>query len=220
MAVVSTSSYTTFTGNGVTVSFPFTFACRNVADVAVFVNGTLQNSGFSVTLNSDFNGGTVLFTSAPASGAVVIAASGPSFDQPIAFEDAGPYNPSTVDGAIDAAAIRDICIIGQIARAPLAPIGETLGPLPAKATRAGLNLGFNANGDPVSVNPGGADSALRADLAYTDAASGPALVNFTHSNTYPANTVGNALKQPFVVLTGAATTAFDESGPQQGYRIS
>jgi hypothetical protein len=165
MSVTATNALTSATGTGSATSFPFTFACRNVADLSVYVNGTLQTSGYSVTLNAGFNGGTVLFAVAPANAATIIISSTPSLAQPISFEDAGPYNPSTVDGMADAAAIRDIALQGQLNRAPLAPLGETMGPLPAKATRAGLSFGFDALGNPVAVNPGGADSALRTDLA-------------------------------------------------------
>lgn len=180
MAVEATNPYSTFTGNGMTVSFPFSFACRNVADLAVYVGGALQASGYSVTLDSDFNGGTVLFTTAPANLAAIIVASQPSFEQQIAFENAGPYNPSTVDGVADAGAIRDIYLAGLVARAPLAPIGETLGPLPAKVSRLGQFFAFDADGNPVAASGTGADAGLRSDLA---AGTGATLLGWLPSIT-------------------------------------
>lgn len=171
MSVVATNAYSTFAGNGAATAFPFAFACRNAADLVVYVNGAVQGSGYTVALDSDFNGGTVTFAIAPANGAAIIVASDPSFAQSIAFENAGAYNPAAVDGANDAAAIRDVFLLGLLQRCFLAPIGEVLGALPAKAQRAGLVFGFGADGvTPTAVNPGGADSALRTDLAASTGA--------------------------------------------------
>jgi YD repeat-containing protein len=172
MSVVATNSYTLASGNGATSVFPFTFACRDPSQVAVYVNNVIQLSGFSVSLNSGFNGGTVSFTAAPAAGANIIIASDPSFMQPIAFENAGPYNPATVDDAFDIAAIRAIYLAGLLARAPLVPIGETIGPLPDKNTRPGHYYAWDADGNPTAAtSTGGGDTSLRTDLAGTAGAS-------------------------------------------------
>jgi hypothetical protein len=49
------------------------------------------------------------------------------------------------------------------------PIGETVGTLPPKETRAGSLFGFDANGNPVPASQGGDDGGLRTDLASSTA---------------------------------------------------
>lgn len=208
MAVEATNAFTAATGNGAATSFPYSFAARNAVDVAVYVNGVQQFAGFTVTPDSDFNGGTVVFTTAPANGVSVIMAAQPSLTQTVGFENSGPYNPAAVDGALDAAAIRDISLSGRIDRAPLVPLGETMGPIPAKALRAGLSFGFDAQGNPVAVNPGGADSALRTDLAASTGASlvGAAALN-GGATTLQRHIIRNYLEDISGVVVGSGGNA-------------
>jgi hypothetical protein len=155
MTVLSTNAYSTATGNGAATSFPFDFACRNTANIAVYVNSVLQTSGYSVTLNADFNGGSILFAVAPANLAAIMIASNPSFEQPIQFENAGPYNPEAVDGVADDAAIRAIWLLSEVSRAVVAPLGETLDPLPAATARANMFLAFDGSGQPIASTVSG-----------------------------------------------------------------
>ena len=58
-----------YTGNGVDTEFVFSFPFFQNADIKVAVNDALLNSDqYSVIANAGFNGGTVVFNTAPESG--------------------------------------------------------------------------------------------------------------------------------------------------------
>lgn len=156
MTVSVTSAYSTGTGNGSATVFSFSFRCKSAAEVAVYEDGVLQNSGFTVVVNSNGIGGTVTFTVAPANGVAVLIASSPLFTQLISFENAGKFLPTSHDDANDRAAIRDIYLNACIERSILAPWGETLSFLPPAADRAGLYLKFDTNGDVTADSAAGA----------------------------------------------------------------
>ena len=77
------------------------------------------------------------------------------------------------------------------------PISETLTELPDAATRANKVLSFDSSGNPVVTTPTDGDAtALAIDLAnYVDNTKGAALVGYSPSLTYPANSVGEAIKE-------------------------
>jgi hypothetical protein len=170
-----------YTPNSVTTAFGFDFKAGSVGEVQVvqILNGALSvisDALYDVALDSD-EGGAVNFTAAPLTGTgSIYIVSTPDFTRTGDFSGHTPFNPASVNGEFDRALIRDIALQGQLDRTALVPVGETMGPLPPKATRAGLSFGFDAGGNPIAVNPGGADSALRTDLA---APSGIGLVGST-----------------------------------------
>ena len=58
-----------YTGNGADTEFIFSFPFFQNADIKVAVNNVLLNSDqYSVIANTGFNGGTVVFNTAPESG--------------------------------------------------------------------------------------------------------------------------------------------------------
>lgn len=70
MAVPNTTYQTSFTGDGVTTVFGFTWTATSVSQIQVYINGVLQVSGYTVALSNITNGGTVTFAAAPINGAV------------------------------------------------------------------------------------------------------------------------------------------------------
>lgn len=65
MTVSASPTFATHTGNGVQTSFSYSFKNYAAADLDVYVNKILQVSGYTVTVNTDFNGGSVVFSVAP-----------------------------------------------------------------------------------------------------------------------------------------------------------
>mgnify|MGYP003483727106 FL=1 len=58
-----------YTGDGITTEYSFSFPFFQNADVKVSVdNQLLDNTGYDVNPNNDFIGGTVIFRTAPQSG--------------------------------------------------------------------------------------------------------------------------------------------------------
>lgn len=103
-----------FAGNGATTAFPFTFDAGSADEVAVLVDEVTQASGYTVALNAGGNGGTVTFSVAPVTGTEIFVRSDPSFEQPIAFANAGPFLAETHDEGLDQAARRDIYLLGEV----------------------------------------------------------------------------------------------------------
>lgn len=102
-----------FTGNGVTVSFPFAFKVFAAADVLV-VRGEIATSAdtqltlgthYSVTLNSDQDtnpGGTVNWIGAPLSSAFTLTiGSKVTSTQPATFTNLGRFFPRVLNDALD-----------------------------------------------------------------------------------------------------------------------
>jgi hypothetical protein len=176
MSVTSVLDYAgPFAPDGVTTTFPFTFAALSADEVAVIRipdDWTDESilTGYTVQLN-DNNTGQVTFTSAPLAGDPLYVVSNPSFEQQTRIATQGKFSAAAIEKAFDRTAIRDIVLAGAISRAPLAPPADTLGVLPSAPFRAGMVLGFDATGQAIPVNPGGADSALRTDLAAPTGAS-------------------------------------------------
>ena len=66
MPVTTTNLTANFTGDGVTVTFPFTFALQQASDLTVYLAGVLQaNTLYAVNINANGVGGTISFTTAP-----------------------------------------------------------------------------------------------------------------------------------------------------------
>lgn len=195
MTVSATNAYSgPYTGNGSTTDFPFTFFAETASEVQVLVNG-IPASGYTVSLtmsgNKPSGGGTASFAVAPASGATILVVSNPSFAQEISFEDAGAFQPSTHDIALDRAASRDIWLRDNVNRALKAPVGESLSALPAATVRANKFLGFDADGNFAALSGTSGDNALRADLGSN---TGGGLIGFIRNGTGAiARTIRNIL---------------------------
>jgi hypothetical protein len=171
MTVGITSGFSgAYTGNGATTSFPYTFKALTASEVQVLVDDVVVASGYTVTLETDGNGGTVTFASPPSSGTSVVIVSNPSFAQEISFRNAGQFLASSHDTAIDRSAIRDIAIKRDVDRSLKLPIGESASDLPAVEDRVGLLLGFDpvdgsivaTEGTPGPQGPG-TDLAVQVD---------------------------------------------------------
>jgi hypothetical protein len=124
---------------------------------------------YIVTLNLDQEanpGGTVKIQSwANTTGAKFYLYSNAPYSQPTSLPAQSSWSPKTVEGALDRLAILTKQLVSSVNRAIIAPIGETLAPLPTASARAGKFLGFDGTGQFVALSGTGADSALRTDLA-------------------------------------------------------
>lgn len=59
-------------GNDVTTAFPFGFKYFQDSEVEVYLDGVLQSTGYTITAATSGDGGTVTFTTAPATGVQVL----------------------------------------------------------------------------------------------------------------------------------------------------
>lgn len=178
MSVENTTAFTAeLTANGTTTVFPWPFYAASADEIAVYQNGTIITTGFTVSRAADGTG-SVTFSTAPANGTKIRIASDPDFTQEVEFQQFGPFRPNAINAPLDRAAARDIWLKGTASRALLAPIGETGLALPSASARAGGILGFDAEGRPVIASGTGADSAFRTDAAQ---GTGGSLIGFLQS---------------------------------------
>lgn len=71
MTLSTQTSRIEYTANGSQATFNYSFEIFQTSDMKVYKDGVLQTSGYSVTGVGNDNGGTVVFSTAPASGVVV-----------------------------------------------------------------------------------------------------------------------------------------------------
>lgn len=180
MAVGTTNAMSgPFTTNGATVAFPFTFTALSTDDVTVISRDadgeetTVSDALYTVTLGAE-SGGTVTFDNAPLSGATLFVLLDPGMEQETEFEQGGRYLAAAHNAALDRAALRDQALRRDVDRSIRAPVGETMGELPAD--RGGKFLAFDGAKNPIGASGTGSDAALREDLA--DEAMGGTLVNY------------------------------------------
>lgn len=152
MAAISATTYTgPFTGNGVTTAFAADFTVASASEIEVQLDGAVVSpSLYSVALNAS-NVPTVTFNTAP-SGQVLLVSS-PAWTQDTQYENEGAYSLSSINETNRRQAIRANVLRRTFDRALITAVGETGFVLPAKANRANLVIGFNANGDFALVNP-------------------------------------------------------------------
>lgn len=145
-----------YTTNGVTTTFPFTFKAMAEGEVRVFriastgIETEISSGSYDVTLGED--GGSVVFTVAPAAGDPLYIGTDPDFTQQITFENQGAFLPEVMNEAFDRAAIRDLAIKRDLDRAIRVPLGEESAVLPPIADRTLKYLGFDADGLPIATN--------------------------------------------------------------------
>lgn len=128
-----------FTGNGVTVSFPFTFKVFTTADVLVVQAVTATGvettkviaTDYTVALNSDQNanpGGTVTMLVAPPVGTTLVATSQVGNLQPVDLANAGGFYPKVINDALDRSVIQVQQLAEKVSRAVLVSLTSGISP--------------------------------------------------------------------------------------------
>lgn len=95
--------FNNYTGNGVTTSFSYTFRAFTDTDVEVSVNDVVKTLGVDYTMTGiDVNsGGSIVFTTAPASGAAVSINSNTPIIQGTQYAEGGKFPAATHEKTLD-----------------------------------------------------------------------------------------------------------------------
>jgi len=186
-----------FYPNGSTTIFPFTFRALSDDDVEVVrvsADGTvtaLSSALYNVSLTS--NGGSAVFSAPPAAGDPLYVQLSPSFMQGISLENEGAFLPEVLTEALDRGTQQSLWLRDLLKRAITVPFGNVAPRLPLLADLAGKALGGAADGSAfVPVALGGADAALRGDLANPSA--GGLIVRANNGPQAVAATVTDTLR--------------------------
>lgn len=181
MTVAALASSIDYIENGVTLTHAVPFRYKSpdtVRATRVLPSGAVVTLAYGVDYTVSPGptdaGGTLTKTATVAGATLRIRRVTPRA-QTMDYTTGDRFPAESHELAIDTAMLvdqeQDDKIGDTAARAWLAPDGETAGILPPKASFAGKVWGADVNGNVVPVNPGGADSALRGDLATATALS-------------------------------------------------
>ena len=149
-SVAAQTPVTEHVGNGVTTSFAYTFQLLDSADLVVELDGVVQTSGYTVSGVGVLAGGSVLFTTAPASDVSVLLRRSTDLSRSTSYTYAGDLSETVVDADFNRLwhAMQERAEVEG--RALRAPVGETVSALPPATTRRGKLLAFDTStGDPV-----------------------------------------------------------------------
>lgn len=103
MTISTTTNKVTYNGDDSTVDFATTYRFLENADLAVYVDTTLQSitTDYSVTGAGDDAGGTVTFTTAPATGETVTIKNSPPETQETDYVENDPFPAESHENALD-----------------------------------------------------------------------------------------------------------------------
>lgn len=166
-----------YAANGAQKKFSFPFPIFASEDMAVYLNGALQVSGFSIEGAGQTLGGDVVFIKAPALDTIVTLERRMKLERMTDFLEGGDLSARSLNNELDYVA----ACIQQVARDQNGMLRyhdlEAPGPviLPDRAVRASRALAFNENGDLTTVAHG---STLQAP-AFTASGAGAAARNLT-----------------------------------------
>lgn len=146
-----------FIGNGVTVSFPFTFKVFSSADVRVVIADAdgieteqILGAYYTVTLNADQNttpGGSVITDVAVVSGSSITLLSKVANLQPLDLTNSGGFYPEIINTAFDRSVIQVQQLAEEVSRGTRLPVStpaDVSAELPPPL--AGSLLGWSATG--------------------------------------------------------------------------
>ncbi len=142
-----------FLANGTQNIFSYSFPIFTIDDLKVYIDGTLQNSGYTITGAGQTEGGNVVFTIAPASGQVVSLKRQLKIQRTTDFLEGGDFSANVINTELDYL----VAGLQQLENENSAVLrfsdSENLPPittLPLLSERANHALGFDSAGNPVA----------------------------------------------------------------------
>lgn len=150
-----------YLADGAQTQFTYPFPIFASEDLAVYFDGAQQYSGFTIAGAGATEGGIVTFSTAPASGIVVMIERRMKLERLTDFLEGGDFSARAINTELDFL----VAAIQQVGRdqAPMLrytddeAAGDVI--LPVKAQRANMVLGFDGNGDPIAVTTAGTMAA-------------------------------------------------------------
>lgn len=239
LATVTTTTFqNTYTANGSTTQFAFTFPVYLASDIVVTDNASVVTSGYTVAVNSTGTGGTVTFTTAPVSGDALVITRATALTQTTALQNEGVLPAKTLEKMSD-----KLTLLTQELKAQITTASTTVSANAPFITRTpdasltneqalnSLTSGFatvtngsgaigtvslaNTVGDIVIANPNGVSGTPTIGLATTAVTPG----SYTNTNltvdgkgriTAASNgTTSNALTNTHIYVGNASNQATD-----------
>lgn len=159
MAISTETSRVEYTGNGTATTFAYPFRIFAKTDLRVFVDDVLKTLGvdYTVTGVGQDQGGDVVFTTAPASGAKIVIRRVRPLKQETDLTNVSRFFPEQLEDALDHLAMLSQQLQDSVSRS--LKLMETESPtvgveIPKASERALKFLGFDITGKPIAALPG------------------------------------------------------------------
>lgn len=161
----------TYTGDATTTVFSYTFKIFAKTDIAVYVGSTLKtvDTDYSVSGLGASGGGSVTFTSAPASATTITLLRKQALSQGSTYVPNEAFPSTRIEKDFDKNLMVDQRQQEELTRTLKLPINETgtsaLTTWPSLTSRASKYLGFDASGNPVALAVPAGTTAVSAFMA-------------------------------------------------------
>lgn len=160
--------------NGVTTSFPYQFKIASADDLTVELDGVATTSGFTVSGVGEDEGGSVVFSVAPANGVTVLRYLDSELSRETNYPQFGDFDADVVNLDFDRIWLALQAIGLKLGLCVRAPISSASGVLPDPV--ANNVIGWNATANGFQNYAPVDNTLLAADLASTSLSKGAALV--------------------------------------------
>lgn len=150
-----------YTAGGTQTVFTYPFPVFASEDLAVYLDGAKQSSGFTISGAGETAGGTVTFDSAPVNGTVVTLSRELSIERITDFLEGGDFSAASINNELDylIAALQQVNRENDVMLKYSDHEMPGAAQLPGKTLRANKALGFDGNGDPVALSLEGSMAA-------------------------------------------------------------
>lgn len=164
-----------YAANGTQTEFAYPFPIFASEDLAIFLDGAKQSSGFTISGAGNTSGGNVTFDTAPASDTVVTLARELPIERVTDFLEGGDFSAVSINNELDylIAALQQVNRENDLMLRYSDHETPANVELPSVAQRANKGLGFDGSGNPVALDLSGATAP--ADFTATGTGAAKAL---------------------------------------------
>jgi len=149
---------TRYVANGTQTDFSYPFPIFASEDLAVYIDGARQASGYTINGAGQSMGGSVTFDTAPAMDSVLTFARELAIERITDFLEGGDFSAQSINNELDymVAALQQV----SLENTAMLRYSDNEAPakteLPARNLRANKGLGFDGNGNPIALDLSGA----------------------------------------------------------------
>lgn len=187
-----------YAADGIQTLFTFPFPIFKEEDLQVFLDDTLQGSGYTVAGAGNDLGGQVTFDTAPGIGVSVTLRRRLTIARQSDFQESGAFRARVINDELDflTAALQRVAedTLRSLQLSPTDPDAALI--LPARATRSGSFLAFDAEGNPMAAAGPMSELPLSTFMATviddTDAAAARASLSAQENLGLSPASAGNA----------------------------
>lgn len=206
MTVTSSTNKDLHTGNGSLTAFPYTFRMDADADLEVYIDDTLQGSGFTIARNGNDMGGTVTFSIAPVNGVIITLLRNLSLSQETDYTPYDAFPADAHEGALD-----KLTMIAQQIQEEVDRNSQSIGTEPGVDTTAPpYEAGKGWMWDPILKKIINSNDDLNSVIGYgqtAESAANAAGVSETNAAASEVATAADAIATAADVVTIAGSEA-------------